>query len=297
MPQPSQAHSAATEPLFARSLMIGANLGHPAEHGPDEVPVRILLNDPARRAALSHSGLIAESGSELAFHRLRIVLESLQPGAAATDHGMPARADAGVLVASPPVVARQIEPAPGVAPEPAPDPVIAGLSDALAAAERAGDLHSSIYADAVRLAIVIRLLGQQPQPVPLNDEPVAPVPATRQVRALQKWRLKRVLEYIDEHLSSKISLGDLATVAGLSRMHFASQFRAATGLRPHEYLLRQRIHRAQDLLLGSAMTIVEVALTVGFQTQAHFTTVFKRFVGDTPCQWRNARDADAPACR
>jgi AraC family transcriptional regulator len=33
---------------------------------------------------------------------------------------------------------------------------------------------------------------------------------------------------------------------------------------------------------------VDIALTVGFQTQAHFTTVFKRFVGDTPYQWRSA---------
>jgi AraC-like DNA-binding protein len=71
-------------------------------------------------------------------------------------------------------------------------------------------------------------------------------------------------------------------------MHFAAQFRAATGFRPHEYLLRRRIQRAEELLRLSTMTLVDIALTVGFQTQAHFTTVFKRFVGDTPYQWRNA---------
>jgi len=108
------------------------------------------------------------------------------------------------------------------------------------------------------------------------------------MRALQKWRLKRVVEYVDNRLSGKITLMDLAAIAGLSRMHFASQFRAATGFRPHEYLLRRRIQRAEELLRQSTMTLVEIALTVGFQTQAHFTTVFKRFVGDTPYQWRNA---------
>src|ERR1700759_4037077 len=45
-----------------------------------------------------------------------------------------------------------------------------------------------------------------------------------QIRALQKWRLKRVVEYVENHLSERIGLSDLAAVAGLSRMHFARQF-------------------------------------------------------------------------
>jgi AraC-like DNA-binding protein len=68
-------------------------------------------------------------------------------------------------------------------------------------------------------------------------------------------------------------------------MHFAAQFRAATGLRPHEYLLRRRIERAQELLRREPISLSDVALSVGFQTQAHFTTVFKRFVGRTPHRW------------
>jgi AraC-like DNA-binding protein len=105
---------------------------------------------------------------------------------------------------------------------------------------------------------------------------------------LQKWRLKRVVEYIDINLSNRVSLLDLAAVAGLSRMHFASQFRVATGLRPHEFLLGRRIRRSKELLRTSPMAIVEIAFAVGFQTQAHFTTVFKRFAGHTPRQWRMA---------
>ncbi|QOZ27411.1 helix-turn-helix domain-containing protein [Bradyrhizobium sp. CCBAU 51753] len=104
----------------------------------------------------------------------------------------------------------------------------------------------------------------------------------RRVQALQKWRLKRVVDYVDRHIASRITLLDLAAVAGLSRMHFASQFRAATGLRPHEFLLRARVRRAEELMQDPAMTLLEIALAVGFQTQAHFTTVFKRFTGCTP---------------
>src|SRR3984885_11196692 len=107
-----------------------------------------------------------------------------------------------------------------------------------------------------------------------------------QIRALQKWRLKRVVEYVENHLSERIGLSDLAVVAGLSRMHFARQFRTATGLRPHEFFLRRRIQRAEELLRTTTMPIVEIAPTVGFQTQAPLTTVFKRFAGCTPGRCR-----------
>lgn len=163
------------------------------------------------------------------------------------------------------------------------DSVIRSLACALEAAEQGRD-HNC--AEVLRLAIAIRFAGlhSHVRCVARHGELEQ---KGRQVRALQKWRLKRVIEYVDNHLAAKISLAGLAAVAGLSRMHFASQFRAATGLRPHEYILRRRIRRAEELLRNSTMAIVEVALTVGFQTQAHFTTVFKRFVGCTPRHWRN----------
>lgn len=107
-------------------------------------------------------------------------------------------------------------------------------------------------------------------------------------RALPRWRLKRVLEYVNAHLDEALSLADLAALAGLSRMHFAAQFRAATGYRPHEYLLYQRVERAKLMLSGTDMPLVQVALSVGFQTQPHFSTVFKRLTGQSPARWRRA---------
>jgi AraC family transcriptional regulator len=169
------------------------------------------------------------------------------------------------------------------------DRVMRSLCSALEAAEEGHDLRC---ADALRLAMAIRLAGPRSQaatPAMQGDFK----PKGRRVRALQTWRLRRVMEYADNHMLGKISLSDLASVAGLSRMHFASQFRAATGLRPHEFLLRCRVRRAEKLLRESPIAIAEIALAVGFQTQAHFTTVFKRFVGDTPYQWRNANCVSA----
>lgn len=158
------------------------------------------------------------------------------------------------------------------------DPVIEWLEPALRGAGEIGETFQDAFADAAGLAIVLRLLSLRPQR--------APEPAPVQRSPLPKWRLKRALEYIDTHLAEPVTLADIAAITGLSRMYFAAQFRAATGVRPHEFLLRRRIERAQELLSTSGQAVVEVALSVGFQTQAHFTTVFKRFVGETPHRWR-----------
>jgi AraC-like DNA-binding protein len=164
------------------------------------------------------------------------------------------------------------------------------LSEALAAAEAALDHRSAVCADALRLAILTRQLRQV-----VHGRYGVEQPAVRTAKSLQEWRLKRVLQYVDDHMAAKITLQDLATAAGLSRMHFAAQFRVAMRLRPHQYLLKRRIERAQELLKQTEASLVDVALTVGFQTQAHFTTVFKRFAGDTPHQWRRAHLAQCAA--
>jgi len=103
---------------------------------------------------------------------------------------------------------------------------------------------------------------------------------------LASWRLRRVIEYVATSMSGPISLSDLAEVAGLSRMHFAAQFRRSTGLRPHEYVQSRRIDYARQLLVVSDLSVIEIALSAGFANQAHFSRVFKRFTGATPSAWR-----------
>lgn len=132
-----------------------------------------------------------------------------------------------------------------------------------------------------RLAMVARLFE-----LPVTPETVPAAPQRRAPSPLPKWRLKRVVEHVDTHISEPISLAELAAAAGMSRMYFASQFKAATGMRPHDYVLRKRIEHAQRLLTTTSTPLVEIALAVGFQTQAHFTTIFKKIVGNTPLRWR-----------
>jgi AraC family transcriptional regulator len=112
---------------------------------------------------------------------------------------------------------------------------------------------------------------------------------------LPMWRLKRVQAFVSAHIGEPLRLTDLAEAAGLSRMHFAAQFRSATGVRPHDYVLMQRVERAKTMLRSTDMPLAEIALSVGFQAQAHFCTVFKRFEAETPARWRknNFRQSNA----
>jgi AraC family transcriptional regulator len=164
------------------------------------------------------------------------------------------------------------------------DPLVRRLSEALAAAERDQSEFGGIYADAIRLVTMARMISA-------DTKPASPVQTNRD-GGLSKWRLKRVVEYVAEHLDEKVTLADMAAAARLSRMHFAALFFRATGLTPHQYLLKQRVSTAQDMLRTTDKSIVDIALSVGFSTQAHFTTVFKRIVGQTPLKWREGRPTE-----
>jgi len=163
-------------------------------------------------------------------------------------------------------------------------PVLNRLAKALSEAGIEPKKLNGCTENAVRLAIVASLFDLRISPPETPEK-------KRSAPAMQKWRLIRVLKYIDASISDRLSLSDLATVAGISRMYFAGQFRAATGVRPHDYVQRRRIEHAQRLLLTSDLSLSEIAQSVGFQTQSHFTTTFKRFVGSTPYRWRLAQNA------
>jgi AraC-like DNA-binding protein len=116
--------------------------------------------------------------------------------------------------------------------------------------------------------------------------------ATSTGAGLPKWRLKRACAFVEANLEGTITLSALAGAAGLSQTYFAALFKISTGLRPHEYVMRRRIETAKQQLLDPKLSIIEIAIGVGFQTQAHFTTSFKNIVGQTPCRWRRENYVD-----
>ncbi|ASW02591.1 helix-turn-helix domain-containing protein [Paraburkholderia aromaticivorans] len=163
------------------------------------------------------------------------------------------------------------------------DPALERLGQALAVSQSDDAALGKVFTDSVSLAIVSRVIARH---FTVSER------QTREASALPAWRLSRAVEFVEAHLAEPIGLADIANSTGLTRMHFASQFRRATGMRPHEYLLRRRIDHAQKLLRETKYNVLDVALSCGFRSQAHFTTVFKRIVGDTPYCWRTKANVD-----
>jgi AraC-like DNA-binding protein len=140
------------------------------------------------------------------------------------------------------------------------------------------------------------LRGQWLEPVIADDERVGTIvkfPGTLQAvpsmeSGLPRYKLRRVMSYVDARLNGPISLDDLAGVAGVSRFHFHRQFRKTVGVTPREYVLRARIERAKGLLTESDLTVGEVSGAVGFADQSHFCNVFRRLTTMTPRGFRNS---------
>jgi AraC family transcriptional regulator len=104
---------------------------------------------------------------------------------------------------------------------------------------------------------------------------------------LPSHKLRRVIEYIMENLEGSPTLEQMAAVVHLSPYHFARQFKAATGLPPHQYVITRRVERAQHLLrTDGRLGLAEVALRSGFASQGHFCLHFKRIAGVTPRRFR-----------
>jgi AraC family transcriptional regulator len=104
---------------------------------------------------------------------------------------------------------------------------------------------------------------------------------------LPRRKVRTIIEYIMENLEGSPTLEQMATVVHLSPYHFARQFKAATGLPPHQYVITRRVERAQHLLRADGeLGLAEVALRVGFSDQSKFSFHFKRIVGVTPRQFR-----------
>ena len=105
-------------------------------------------------------------------------------------------------------------------------------------------------------------------------------------QGLSNRKLIAVLRYIEEHIARYIQVTELAAAAHMSPYHFARIFKMSLGFPPHFYITMRRVEHAKRLLDETDVSLVDVAAAVGFQTQGHFTTVFRRHAGTTPRHYR-----------
>jgi AraC-like DNA-binding protein len=123
-----------------------------------------------------------------------------------------------------------------------------------------------------------------------NAEPQSGIRPHGVIRGgLAPFQARRLVEYIDTHVAERISLHQLARMAGLSSGHFSRAFKQTFGVPAHSYLIRRRVEFAKTVMLSTQLPLSDIALNCGLSDQSHFTRVFRRIVGETPYAWRRAR--------
>lgn len=105
---------------------------------------------------------------------------------------------------------------------------------------------------------------------------------------LASYQRKRLIDYIEEHLTQPLSIDELAQLAALSCYHFARMFTLSFGMPPHRYVLARRLERAAQLLRCSPLPIGEIALACGFASASHLSNRFRAHYQATPGQYRAA---------
>ena len=95
------------------------------------------------------------------------------------------------------------------------------------------------------------------------------------------------LDYIYQHLHEPVRLTRLAEFTGLNASYLSTLFKKETGLSVSDYVLSKRMEAAKNMLKFSTDSYAEIAVTLAFSSQSHFTRVFKQQTGYTPKAYRN----------
>lgn len=105
---------------------------------------------------------------------------------------------------------------------------------------------------------------------------------------LGRWQVKKITDYLGEHLAEDVGLDDLAALIGVSRFHVCTAFRLATGLAPHQWLAARRMAEAKLLLRDRALSITDIGFSVGYRSTSAFIAAFRKSAGITPLQFRRS---------
>ncbi len=107
--------------------------------------------------------------------------------------------------------------------------------------------------------------------------------------ALPGHKLRQLTDWMGEHVAADFNLAQVAAQAGLSKFHFQRLFKAATGVSPSRYHINLRIEEARRLLRETRMSVLDVALEVGYTDPSHFARLFRRETGLSPSEYRRQR--------
>jgi AraC family transcriptional regulator len=159
------------------------------------------------------------------------------------------------------------------------DPQLENILRAMWDEAGSGAPNGALYAQGLTLAMLGILSARYG---PSKGKPVRKA-------ALGREQCSRVLAYVEQHLSEVLSVEQMADLAGMSSDRFARAFKTTYGVSPHAFVLERRLEVARHMLRERKdLSIAQVTALTGFSSQAHFTEMFRRKVGNTPARWRKA---------
>jgi AraC family transcriptional regulator len=151
-----------------------------------------------------------------------------------------------------------------------------------------GHLHQEQAAHGAILEATT-LLRRQVDPQPVEG------PADEGKERLLAWQARKVLDYIDRHITSRVLVADLCALVWRSEAHFSRSFRGTFGYSPHTFVIRRRVELAAKYMLQTDRSLSDIALGCGFVDQAHLCKNFRVVKGETPAAWRRACRYSPPA--
>jgi len=160
------------------------------------------------------------------------------------------------------------------------DPLLAEIAHAIASELEAQTSAGGLLVEALAGSLAARLVQKH---IRASSPRSLPLP-TRE--GLDRRRLFRVLDYIEENLEGDLTIDRMASIACLSRHHFARSFKQAVGQSPHRYVSAKRLVRAKVLLTQGDRSLADIALALSFSCQANFTRAFRQVTGQTPGHYR-----------
>ncbi|MFD0670741.1 helix-turn-helix domain-containing protein [Cohnella sp. GCM10027633] len=99
--------------------------------------------------------------------------------------------------------------------------------------------------------------------------------------------LERAIRYMNAHIGSSVTLGELAMHTGLSKQHLIYLFKQETGFPPVDYYLRLKMQKAGQQLSLTGLSIKEIAAEFGFGDPYYFSRMFKKLMGVSPSEYRS----------
>ncbi|MFT8896038.1 MAG: AraC family transcriptional regulator [Acetobacter sp.] len=157
------------------------------------------------------------------------------------------------------------------------DAFISGVLTGLTNEIQRAHSNSSLFVNGLLESLTIHLLRHYAETHSTRTHKPAQLPA---------WKLRKALDHMETHLAEPFDLDFLADLCGMSRFHFSRSFHNTMGQTPSRWFVKQRVEQAKKLLCQSDKSIIEIALTIGYESPSHFAQVFRRETGVSPRDYR-----------